>query len=334
MSTNPVRDSIRAVFGEGVFEHISIDHAAIETVAAELVDAELAVPDWRGPPHPGDQWSNETVFDLYVLAALNEFQFIMADGSETYRATYDGTTWEAGFAMWRSLTDALERETPVTEGTYLRDLSREATDELFRGDGADDTQIPMLDARHEVLTATGRRLCAEYDGHFHTLLDSPTAVRLFDDGDGFVERLISVFPEAFADSRQLDGQTIAFEKKAQLAAAMLYGRFQDRPFFTVKDIDRLTIFADYVVPANLRAKGILEYDAELAERIETATELPVGSRYEIEVRAAAILAGDILLEALEDRRDGSLIVPQLDYHLWKLGRDLDVPYHMTYTTTY
>ncbi|MFB6149510.1 MAG: queuosine salvage family protein [Halobacteriales archaeon] len=334
MTTNRVRASIQSAFGAGEFDHVSIDDGAIEAVATDLADVELTVPDWRGPPHPDDRWSNETILDLYVLAALNEFQFIMADGSERYRATYDGETWEGGFAMWRSLTDALRQDIPITDGEYLRELSVEATDELFRGDAPGDTQIPMLEARHEVLTATGRRLCNGYDGHFHTLVETPTAVRLFDDGDGFVERLIEAFPEAFADSRTLDGETVAFDKKAQLAAAMLYGRFQDRSFFTVEDIEKLTIFADYVVPANLRAKGILEYDTELADRIETATELPVGSRYEIEVRAASIVAGDRLLATLEAQRGESLIVPQLDYHLWKLGRDLDVPYHVTYTTTY
>jgi hypothetical protein len=58
---------------------------------------------------------------------------------------------------------------------------------------------------------------------------------------------------------------------------------------TFGDIDRLTIFADNLVPHVLRCDGVLRYDDELAAHIDSGRLLPPG-RWEREIRACAVHA--------------------------------------------
>jgi hypothetical protein len=59
------------------------------------------------------------------------------------------------------------------------------------------------------------------------------------------------------------------------------------------DLDRLTIFADNLVPHVLRCDGVLVYDAALAAHIDAEHVLPAG-RQEREIRACAVHACELL----------------------------------------
>jgi Potential Queuosine, Q, salvage protein family len=97
------------------------------------------------------------------------------------------------------------------------------------------------------------------------------------------------------------------------------------------DLDRLTIFADNLVPHVLRVDGVLAYEPRLAARIEAGELLPAGSREEIEIRAAALHACELLA-----RRLG--VPPRvLDGWLWNRGqapRYKTRPRHRTRTVYY
>ncbi|MTD43390.1 hypothetical protein GKE82_03495 [Conexibacter sp. W3-3-2] len=79
------------------------------------------------------------------------------------------------------------------------------------------------------------------------------------------------------------------------------------------DLDRLTIFADNLVPHVLRRDGVLVYAPGLAEWIDAGRLLPSG-RWEREIRACALHACVLL-----SRRTG---VPErtLDTWLWQRGQ--------------
>lgn len=82
---------------------------------------------------------------------------------------------------------------------------------------------------------------------------------------------------------------------------------------TFHDLDRLTIFADNLVPHVLRCDGVLQYAPGLADWIDAGRLLPSG-RWEREIRACALHAC-----ALLGRRTG---VPErtLDTWLWQRGQ--------------
>lgn len=130
----------------------------------------------------------------------------------------------------------------------------------------------------------------------------------------------------------------------QLAAGMPF--FDDRGFFKraqiaandlalarvaeFEDLDRLTIFADNLVPHVLRMDGVLSYDPELAARIDAGELLPPG-REEREIRACAVHACELIAARLD-------VAPRvLDTWLWDRGqgaRYKAAPRHRTRTVFY
>jgi hypothetical protein len=100
-----------------------------------------------------------------------------------------------------------------------------------------------------------------------------------------------------------------FYKKAQIAAADL-ALAGVVPF---GDVDRLTIFADNLVPHVLRCDGVLVYDARLAAHIDAGRLLRMGPQ-EREIRACAVHACEQIA--------GRLGVPPatLDHWLWNRGQ--------------
>lgn len=73
-----------------------------------------------------------------------------------------------------------------------------------------------------------------------------------------------------------------FYKRAQLACADL----AHAEVVRFRDLDRLTLFADNLVPHVLRVDGLLAYDEGLLARIESEELLEHDSAEEVEIRAS------------------------------------------------
>ena len=96
------------------------------------------------------------------------------------------------------------------------------------------------------------------------------------------------------------------------------------------DLDRLTIFADNLVPHVLRVDGVLRYDPSLAARIDAGELLPPGDE-EREIRGCAVHA----CELLSERR--GMPARLIDVALWTRGQApsyKSVPRHRTRTVFY
>jgi Potential Queuosine, Q, salvage protein family len=96
------------------------------------------------------------------------------------------------------------------------------------------------------------------------------------------------------------------------------------------DLDRLTIFADNLVPHVLRVDGVLVYDDRLADHVDSERVLPPGDQ-EREIRACAVHACELIA--------GELGIPPrtLDVMLWNRGQDpryKSRPRHRTRTVYY
>src|SRR4051794_1013159 len=117
-----------------------------------------------------------------------------------------------------------------------------------------------------------------------------------------------------------------FWKRAQITA----NDFQLAGILEFEDIDRLTIFADNLVPHVLRVDGVLAYDDALAARIDSGELLPPGEE-EHEIRGCAVHACELIANALG-------IPPRdLDVMLWNRGqgeRYKSRPRHRTRTVYY
>lgn len=91
----------------------------------------------------------------------------------------------------------------------------------------------------------------------------------------------------FHDVHDYKGMKVPVLKRAQIAAADLHLAFGRLGRELFPDAGNVTMFADNAVPHVLRTDGILEYTPELAAKIAAGTYLPSGSAEEIEIRACA-----------------------------------------------
>jgi hypothetical protein len=119
---------------------------------------------------------------------------------------------------------------------------------------------------------------------------------------------------------------VGFWKRAQIAANDLaLARVAD-----FSDLDRLTIFADNLVPHVLRVDGVLRYEPALAARIDAGELLPPGDE-EREIRGCAVHACELLSE-----RTG-IPAREIDVALWNRGQSPEykaIPRHRTRTVFY
>jgi hypothetical protein len=155
------------------------------------------------------------------------------------------------------------------------------------------------------------------DAEHPLMADFAAALRDVDAAAGSAPALADLLAgwAAFADASTYEGREVPFFKRAQLAAADA----ARNGLADLRDLDRLTAFADNVVPHVLRLDGVLQLDPGLTARIEAGELLEHGSAEEVELRAGAVHAVEPLAAAR--RRAGDPLTPaELDAALWNRGR--------------
>ncbi len=165
------------------------------------------------------------------------------------------------------------------------------------------------------------RLYAEALRDLGRFLGPRSSLDLVAEAEGSAERLATTLARGmrFFDDR-------GFYKRAQIVPSDLalagVAEFDD--------LDRLTIFADNLVPHVMRVDGVLRYERGLAAHIDAGKPLPPG-RAELEIRACALHACELL-----SQRTG--VPPRvLDVVLWNRGQAPEykaIPRHRTRSVFY
>jgi hypothetical protein len=214
-----------------------------------------------------------------------------------------------------SPTDAFTRR--LTEHARGRGGSPWTAAELRALDAAAVAGVLAQDPRHELMGLYARAL-----NQLGAWLGERGALEAVAEAGGSAERFARSLATGmlFFDDR-------GFFKRAQIAANDL----ELAGVASFADIDRLTIFADNLVPHVLRTDGVLSYAPELADAVDAGRELPAGGAMEREIRACAVHACEALA-----RRLG--VPPRtLDNWLWNRGQHPPYsgrPAHLTRTVHY
>jgi hypothetical protein len=218
----------------------------------------------------------------------------------------------------------------MTSGAWQATCTRRDLEAVFSG----SIEMPMLDERVEILHETGAILEARFGGRWSTWAAGCERA-LYAGGNGMLERLRADFPR-FRDVSTLDGAEVPILKLAQLGLWGLHATWRHRGLPGLADLDRMSAFADYIVPVGLRLLGITSYTDELEARINRGVLLPRDSREEIEIRAHTLYATALLADACNARRppDRQVVIPQIDYRLWKPFHATHWPHHLTRTVMY
>lgn len=197
----------------------------------------------------------------------------------------------------------------------LADLRAETLAPVLGQDLAQPEVAELVGLFAQALRDLGGLLRERYDGRFEALVGA---------AGGSAARLVDVlaampFYRDVARFDGTDGLEVPLYKRAQITAADLALAFDGRGPGAFADLDRLTIFADNLVPHVLRCEGVLVYEESLAGRIAREELLAPGSREEVEIRACGLHAVERLV-ALVRARGGAATARHLDYVLWNRGQ--------------
>jgi putative queuosine salvage protein len=167
-----------------------------------------------------------------------------------------------------------------------------------------DPAHPLMAEYASSLRDVGARVLAEHGGSFEAVVGA---------AGGSATSLTGLLAgwRAFADVSSYEGREVPFYKRAQIATADL----ARAGLAQLGDLDRLTAFADNLVPHVLRVDGVLGLDPSLEAAIEAGTLLLHGSAEEVELRACAVHAIELLAAA------APLSPAEIDAALWNRGRE-------------
>jgi hypothetical protein len=279
---------------------VRIVEAAIEPYAAGLPAESPPAPDLE----PGAGLEARAAFSL----TLNAINF--------------GSGWfptlrkPPGLSGFRTVEAGLRAHGPWS----AEELARLGRAEVAAALGQ-DPEHELMGLFETALRELGARVRDEHAGSFLQLARS---------GDGSAEALaahLAGWP-AWHDVSPYDGEPVPFFKRAQIAAADL----ALAGIAPAQDLPRLTLFADNLVPHVLRLDGVLEADPALVARIDAGELLGHDSPEEVELRACALHAVELLVRA-----HGATTATAVDNVLWNRGagaRYKAAPRHRARTTAY
>lgn len=325
--------------------YVTVDQAVLDRLAASNPD--LTVPDWRYPSgqHPDNDWAFAT---QVVVSSVINFAFLNRDRKR------DGENWSMTDPQTGALLSGSNALHPRLSQRFgeAEDITDEDLFDLTREDSFDEflPGVPLARQRRLLLTDFADGLEDSYEGSVRNLLeasrDSTGDLRLFNEGDGLVERLTRIrdFGQAFLDTNYLGDLVFPFNKRADLAPVLIYGRsLTSQTLPRVADIDQSGAIPDYRLPQAFRAMNAITYSDELAHAVDTLQPIERDSQAEIEIRGATAYSTAYLLGSINEVRADAGQDPynmaHVDFWLWKMGRELkkngdtSVP-HYTETTAY
>jgi hypothetical protein len=272
---------------------VRIDEEAIEAYAATLSGE--TEPD--GIPDPFDAVANALPEQsVAFVVCLNAINF----GSGWWPTIRKRPGHSGFFTIAIALGERFRRDGAWAAG----ELAVLSSEELANVLGQDQAH-PLIADFARSLRDVGERLEADHGGSFEALVES---------SGGSAPQLAGVLAgwRSFADVSTYEGKEVPFFKRAQLVPADLSRSGLAR----LEGLERLTAFADNLVPHVLRLDGVLRLDDGLIAAIETEDLLVHGSSEEVELRACAVQAVELLAAASERR----LSPAEIDDILWNRGR--------------
>ncbi|KAI9182956.1 hypothetical protein H9P43_003872 [Blastocladiella emersonii ATCC 22665] len=311
-----------------VSDPVALDRAA-HTILAGLRKQRFSPATWRTHPlHPSvaDDAAAEFIFFLDLM----NFSFWHDDDTKPYTVAYQGKRYTGYWSLCAAIMRALDEGVRITEAKVMRDVSEETLRRVFRGET--DTQISLFDERLKAIREAGDVLMTRFNGSF---------VNLIREANGSVQSLMRLVLEhfpTFRDETTYRGERVAIYKRLQILPGDVWACFEGAGLGAFRDIDSLTMLADYRVPQALVHLGLLEYSPALLARLQDpAHRLASGDPVEVEIRAGSVWAVEVvrrrIVEMIEEGEKAPTAV-LLDFFLWDYAKThpedmAHIPIHRT-----
>ena len=313
-----IREACAAVVERARF--VRIDEARLRALAADLARTP-APASHLDPAHQDLGGEAATLAYVVTLDAIN-----FGSGWFPHLRKRDGHS--GYFTIAGGLRERFERK-GAWSAAELRALGEGELALLFDQDPRVPEAAELMGLFARALHELGAFLAEHYAGRFAGPIE---------EAGGSAARLVEILARMplYRDVARYDGLEVPFFKRAQLTAADLAAAFRGEGPGRFRDLDRLTLFADNLVPHVLRREGVLRYDEGLARRIDAGALIAAGSPEEVEIRAAAVHAVELCVAEIRGG-GGSATAHGLDFVLWNRGQRPEVkahPRHRTRTTYY
>jgi len=323
---SPVLESLRPVIEKS--RDVRTHYSKIVEVAHWMAYEELPMPKIAVPYNL--EKTPDVAIDFIMVGNAIDSAFTDFKTHVKFQTDYLSEHPSDADAMMACLKRAMDNGIPILDGKFLARVTRGELNKIFAG----NIEMPMLDEKMEVFHQVGEILAAKYDGRFRNFVKS-CPPRLYDNGKGLIDRLVSDFPR-YKDVSPYDGHEVKFYKLAQLGAWGMYSGLAGTGTFELEDADKMTAFADYIVPVGLRVMGITSYSPALENAINMFQMIPQDSPQEVEIRAHCLYATALLREEINKLRgpDMQVIIPQIDARIWTHYHTTHWPHHLTKTIMY
>jgi len=323
---SPVTASLRPVIGNS--RDVRTHYEKIVEIADWMAYEELPLPNLAVPY--GLEKTPDVAIDFVMVANTIDTAFTDFKTHVKFQTDYAGAHLSDSEAMFACLKRAMDGGIPILDGNFLAKITRRDMEKIFAG----NMEIPMLEEKMALFRGAGEVLAAKYGGRYYNFIRQ-CPPRLYDNGNGLVERLAVEFSR-YNDVSLYDGHEVKFYKLTQLGFWQIYSGLGAAGGFKLEDPQKMTAFADYIVPVALRLMGITSYSPALEQAINTYQMIPRDSRQEIEIRAHCLYATALLADEINKLRppDQQVIIPQIDARLWTHYHTTPWPHHLTRTIMY
>ena len=314
-----IRDASREVAEHAQF--VRVNRAVLQRYAHAISAEDLAAAKLDPARHLLDHGADTVAF----IVTLDTINF----GSGWFPHLKKRPGMSGYFTVASALSDLFRAEVPLSP-SRLAHLTAAECARIFGQDPRNALARELMERFAAAPNDLGRLLIDSYGGSFSSLIESAgnSAEQLV--------RLLSAMP-FFDDVADLRGRRVPFYKRAQLTAADLALGFEGQGWGRFDDLGELTIFADNLVPHVLRMDGILLYAPVLAARIDSEELIPAGSPEEVEIRAGALHAVELMAGELRQAGRPTTAM-SIDFFLWNRGQQpsykLAKPRHRTRTVFY
>jgi len=280
---------------------------------------------------------------IFLISSLNFNFWSEKRGSERYGVQWR-EPWTSGekdgekaqvftgyCSLVAAINKALEEDIPFIDPEFYSTCPDEVVAHIFRPASCSEETIPLLKERMEIMRENGGILVKNYGGSFANFIrelqqEKPKLTAL-----DVVLKVVEVFP-SFRDITTYEGREVYFLKRAQILVAETWAAFFPapstsnqipHPIFPGGGIHKLTMFADYRVPQILHHLKILTYPPSLLDLLESGHDFEHGSKEEVSIRAASIVAVERVRDEILDLRHQSKETAGAATVGWDCG--LDVP---------
>ncbi|RFU81323.1 hypothetical protein TARUN_897 [Trichoderma arundinaceum] len=274
---------------------------AAETIYAQMQEKSYSTSTWSSHElHPKTK-DEATVAFIFTMDLLNFSFWSELPDDERFAIEYKGKRWTGYWSLVAAMQRALEEDIPITDPHFWQnedECNLESLRHVFRS--CTEEEMPLLQERLDCLRESGNVLYEVCRTLSLTLLhllsrlayaNSNTikkydcsVVNLISAANGSAAQLVNLLArdfDCFRDEHPFEGRRnpIRIMKRAQIFVADVWACFEGKSYGEFRDIDKITMFADYRVPQILSTLGALyigpQIDAAIRDKklIESACSI-------------------------------------------------------------